>query len=205
MDKARYFIAVLMLICVPPAILLWYAIHPFAREWRRIGAAGTYLVLSVPVFGIGWLAWHWRDALLGTDFGTQPLLFGITVAASVGGALIARARRRHLTQRILMGVPELSRSDKGRLLTDGIYARVRNPRYLEFMSFILAYVSFANFAGTWVLALLVFPATHVLVLMEERELLERFGAEYEDYCRRVPRWIPRRAAGTDAAGRTLPT
>jgi len=91
-----------------------------------------------------------------------------------------------------MGVPELSRTDKGWLLTEGIYARVRNPRYLEFMAFILAYVSFANFAGTWVLALLVFPATHVLVLMEERELRERFGAEYEAYCRQVPRWIPSR-------------
>jgi protein-S-isoprenylcysteine O-methyltransferase Ste14 len=181
MDKARYFIAVLMLLSVPPAILLWYAIHPFARAWRRVGAAVTYLVLSVPAVGLGWLMWRWRDVLL-----------GITVAASVVGALIARARRRHLTQRILVGVPELSRTDKGRLITGGIYARVRNPRYLEFMAFILAYVSFANFAGTWVLALLVFPATHVLVLMEERELRERFGAEYEAYCRQVPRWIPSR-------------
>ena len=205
MSKARYFIAVLMLLSVPPAILLWYAIHPFARAWRGIGAAGTYLVLSMPAAGLGWLAWHWRDRLLGADLGTQPLLFVITVAASVLGAMIARARRRYLTQRILMGVPELSRTDRGRLLTEGIYARVRNPRYLEFMAFILAYVSFANFAGTWVLALLVFPATHVLVLMEERELRERFGAEYEAYCQQVPRWIPRRVPGADAAAGPLPT
>ena len=73
------------------------------------------------------------------------------------------------------------------------------------MAFILAYVSFAIFAGTWVLALLVFPATHVLVLMEERELRERFGAEYEAYCQQVPRWIPRRAGGADAAGSALQT
>ena len=104
-----------------------------------------------------------------------------------------------------MGVPELSRTDKGWLLTEGIYARVRNPRYLEFMAFILAYVSFANFAGTWVLALLVFPAMHVLVLVEERELRERFGAEYEAYCQQVPRRIPRRVPGADAAAGPLPT
>jgi protein-S-isoprenylcysteine O-methyltransferase Ste14 len=30
------------------------------------------------------------------------------------------------------------------------------------------------------------------VLLEERELAERFGAEYLDYCRRVPRYVPRR-------------
>jgi protein-S-isoprenylcysteine O-methyltransferase Ste14 len=61
--------------------------------------------------------------------------------------------------------------------------------------YVLAYVSLANLAGTWVLALLVFPATDVLVLMEERELRERFGAGYEAYCQQVSRWIPARPRG----------
>jgi len=30
------------------------------------------------------------------------------------------------------------------------------------------------------------------VLMEERELRDRFRAEYEEYCRQVPRYLPRR-------------
>ena len=203
MDKARYFIAAMMFISVPPAISLWYVIHPFARAWRRIGAAGTYLVLSVPAIGLGWLAWHWRAPLLGADLGTQPALIVLAVALMFVGAGIALARRRYLTQRILVGVPELSRTDKGRLITEGIYARVRNPRYLEFVAFILAYVSFANYAGTWVLSVLTFPALQAVVLLEERELRERFGAEYEAYCRRVPRWIPRRAAGADGAAGPL--
>jgi len=28
-------------------------------------------------------------------------------------------------------------------------------------------------------------------MLEERELRERFGAEYDAYCRRVPRFLPR--------------
>jgi protein-S-isoprenylcysteine O-methyltransferase Ste14 len=28
-------------------------------------------------------------------------------------------------------------------------------------------------------------------LVEEPALLRRFGAEYEEYCSRVPRWLPR--------------
>jgi protein-S-isoprenylcysteine O-methyltransferase Ste14 len=205
MDKARYIVAVMLLISVPIAVGLWYAIHPFARFWRRIGAAGTYLVLTTPCIGLGWLFWHRRSDLLGEDFGAQPALIVIALVAAVVGAGIARSRRRHLTQRILVGVPELSRTDKGRLITEGIYARVRNPRYLEFLAFILAYNCFANFAGTWVMALLVVPSTHVLVLMEERELRERFGTEYEEYCRRVPRWVPRRAARADAASGSTTT
>jgi len=30
----------------------------------------------------------------------------------------------------------------------------------------------------------------LIVQLEERELRERFGTEYEAYCRRVPRFVP---------------
>jgi protein-S-isoprenylcysteine O-methyltransferase Ste14 len=33
-----------------------------------------------------------------------------------------------------------------------------------------------------------------VVLYEERALRKKFGAAYEEYCRTVPRWIPRRRA-----------
>jgi protein-S-isoprenylcysteine O-methyltransferase Ste14 len=192
-DQARYFVAVLMLVSVPPAVGLWYLIHPFARAWRRIGPLAAYLLLTPPAAMLGWWTYRSRDLLLGADLGAQPLLIPLAVAAAATGIVIARARRRHLTQRILMGVPEMSTTDRGRLLTEGIYSRTRNPRYLEFLVFVLAYVAFANYAGTWVLYLLTFPALHLVVILEERELRDRFGFEYEEYCRRVPRYIPRRS------------
>jgi len=187
-DQARYFIAVLMLVSVPPALGLWYVIHPLARFWRQIGAGAAYLILTPLAAALGWWIYRSRDLLLGTDLGAQPLLIALAVAAAAAGIVIARARRRHLTQRILMGLPEMSKTDRGRLLTEGIYARTRNPRYLEFLVFVFAYVAFANYSGTWVLYLLTFPATHLVVILEERELRDRFGGEYEAYCRRVPRY-----------------
>jgi len=32
---------------------------------------------------------------------------------------------------------------------------------------------------------------YAVALLEERELLARFGDEYRTYCRRVPRFIPK--------------
>jgi len=191
MDTARWFIAVMMIVWVPPAIGAWYLIHPFARFWRRMGTVASFCVIYSILIAAAVLLWHFSPVLVGRDLGLQPLLLVLAVPAAAAGAVIARRRRTHLNQRILVGVPEVSRADKGRLLCEGIYARTRNPRYLEFVAFSFAYVAFANYSGAWVLYALTFPALHLVVLLEERELRERFGAEYEEYCRRVPRYLPR--------------
>jgi protein-S-isoprenylcysteine O-methyltransferase Ste14 len=44
-----------------------------------------------------------------------------------------------------------------------------------------------------------------VVLLEERELRDRFGAEYDEYCRRVPRYIPGRPSAADATASTTPS
>ena len=192
MAQARYIVAVLLLATVPISLGLWFAIHPFARSWRRIGPAWTYAILAAPCLLVGWILWHARRTLLGPDLGTRPGLLVLAIAAAIVGLAISRARRRRLGQLTLMGIPELSSRQKGRLATEGIYSRIRNPRYLEFLAFVLAYAAFANHLGIWVLYLLSLPTIHGVVLMEERELRDRFRAEYEEYCRQVPRYLPRR-------------
>lgn len=181
-----------MLVTVPINLGVWLLIHPLARAWRRIGPVATYAVLTVPSAALGFWLWASRHTLLGADLGMHPVLLGLGIAAFAAAIALARGRRRQLTTRILAGVPELSR-EKGRLLTEGVYARTRNPRYLEFLLSVLGFVAIANHAGTWVLWALCFPAIHVVVLLEERELRDRFGAEYDDYCRRVSRYLPGRA------------
>jgi protein-S-isoprenylcysteine O-methyltransferase Ste14 len=190
MDNARYFIAVVMVVTLAPSIASWYLIHPFAGFWRRLGTVATFSIVYALLISACLVLWEFRRMLLGADLGTQPALLVLAVPAAIVGIIIARRRRRLLSSRILMGVPEISTKDKGRLLTEGIYAKTRNPRYLELLAFAFAYVAFANYAGTWVLYVLSFPAIHLVVLLEERELRDRFGAEYDEYRRRVPRYIP---------------
>ena len=196
MDQARYVIAVLLVVSLIPAISAWYVIHPFTRFWRRLGTVASFSIIYSLLISGCVLLWEFRAALVGSDLGFRPWLMLLAVPAAVLGVRIARARRRHLTQRILVGVPEISSSDKGRLITNGIYGRVRNPRYLEFILLSFVYVAFANYSGVWLLYALTFPAIHLVVLLEEPELRERFGAEYEEYCRRVPRYVPSRRAST---------
>jgi protein-S-isoprenylcysteine O-methyltransferase Ste14 len=80
------------------------------------------------------------------------------------------------------------------LVTDGLYAFVRNPMYVGF-GFMLAGLGVA-FASDWTLVLMI-PAAIVLhrgvVLREERYLEAKFGDAYRQYTMRVPRygWPPR--------------
>ena len=49
----------------------------------------------------------------------------------------------------------------------------------------------ANYLAPYVVLLLWFPAVYLIVRLEEHELQERYGEEYVQYCREVPRFLPR--------------
>ena len=189
MDTARYFVAVLLVASMPPAIVWWYLVHPFVGFWRRMGArAALSVVGALMLAAAGALVWA-RDALVGRDLGTSWPLTGLGVVLAVAAAALGLRRRRYLTTRILSGIPELE-GDGGNLLTQGPYAVIRHPRYVEVVAAVFAYASFANYAGSWVVALATLPALHGVVLLEERELAQRFGSAYDEYRRRVPRYVP---------------
>lgn len=75
------------------------------------------------------------------------------------------------------------------LATEGVFAASRNPIYL---SFVLLMIAFALiFSSDWIFVLIV-PFMVVMhfgvIRREEAYLLERFGAPYAAYMKRVPRY-----------------
>lgn len=191
MSGFRYVIALLTVIGLPPAIVWWYLIHPFVGFWRRVGPAVTLSTVGVLMVGaMGGLALM-RTRLVGTDLGTDWTRAGLGVGLMLTSAWMGARRRRYLTFRILAGVPELQTDGPGGLLTEGPYAVVRHPRYLEVLVGLLGYALFANYTGVYLVALLSVVGLHGVVLLEERELATRFGPEWEAYRARVPRYLPR--------------
>ena len=91
----------------------------------------------------------------------------------------------------LIGIPELSQQPSGRLLRDGIYGVVRHPRYLSAGIGMLATLLIVNYLGLYIVVMSAIPPGCVMLALEERELLDRFGTAYEDYKRDVPRLVPR--------------
>lgn len=78
-----------------------------------------------------------------------------------------------------------------RLVQGGIYTLTRNPMYLGNS---LIAVGITLLAGSPLVYLVVLPfflfVYQALVAAEEAYLRKQFGAEYDRYCQRVPRWWP---------------
>jgi protein-S-isoprenylcysteine O-methyltransferase Ste14 len=198
MNKLRYIVAFIVLASHPPAVLLWVAIHPFASFWRKRGPFWTYFALGIPMAGYMVFAWFVRGFLIGADLGTSTITMVLAAACVMAGMLLNRERRKHLNFATLSGLPELSQGQyPGKLLIDGIYGRIRHPRYVEVHFIVFGYAFFANYLGSYVVVILSLPMIYFIVLLEERELRQRFGAAYEEYCRRVPRFMPKRKPRQD--------
>jgi protein-S-isoprenylcysteine O-methyltransferase Ste14 len=79
-----------------------------------------------------------------------------------------------------------------RLVVRGPYRYVRNPMITGVGTMLAGQ---AVFFRSWAIAveLVLFGAVNAIYfpLVEEPGLRRRFGAEYEEYCARVPRWLPR--------------
>ena len=191
MDEVRYYAALLLLMTAPGGTLYWVSIHPFIRLWRKIGPAGTLTVHFSFMAVLACLVVLIRHPLLSVQFETQPVLVAAS-ALLMAVSVVLRVRiSKHLTKKILMGIPEIAPERNSPLLTQGPFARVRNPRYLQVLMAMLAWALFANYLAGYVVFAASIVILRTVIWMEEKELRARYGAAYDDYCARVPRIIPK--------------
>ena len=80
-----------------------------------------------------------------------------------------------------------------RLVISGFYRYVRNPMYIGASLVVIGETALWGSLTAGLQYLLVFASLLALfvVVYEEPALRSQFGAEYEEYCRSVPRFVPR--------------
>ncbi|WP_104112083.1 isoprenylcysteine carboxylmethyltransferase family protein [Arthrobacter sp. N199823] len=177
-------------------------------DWRGFGGFAAFIIaLFSEMYGFpltiyflsGWLGSRFPDLNLLTHnsghlwqdlFGWQgdphlnPLHLLSNVLIAAGFILLYQAWR------ILYAAQR-----ENRLAATGIYARVRHPQYLGFLTIMF------GFLLQWptLLTLIMFPILavvyHRLAKHEEKDMTAEFGDEYRDYARRVPAFIPRPRPG----------
>ena len=78
------------------------------------------------------------------------------------------------------------------LIVAGVYRYVRNPMIIGALTLIFGEALIFASIGLFVLFLIIFTVNHIyFVYSEEPGLTKRFGKDYIEYKKNVPRWIPR--------------
>jgi len=192
MNAVRYYVALIMVVMLPAALFYWLLIHPLVRFWRRLGPGWAYgIVCSFMALGMVGLS-RIRHALLAVEFGTGYYLTALGLLLLAASAWLAFQILRHMSPLTIMGLAELAPDQRPqRLITTGVYAIIRHPRYVQFYLGLLGSALIANYLAPYMVVALWLPGIYVIVLLEEKELRDRFGPAYDEYCRRVPRFIPR--------------
>src|SRR6266849_4263689 len=126
--------------------------------------------------------------------GARPILSG---ARTAGWLLIAAGIALYVSCAFWgfalrgQGTP-LPMDPPKKLVVEGPYRVVRNPMYWSVAFVMLGEASVFHSFALAELAVAFFVGTNLFVLLyEEPALTRKFDAEYEEYCRRVPRWLPR--------------
>jgi protein-S-isoprenylcysteine O-methyltransferase Ste14 len=122
----------------------------------------------------------------GFAFSGQGALAGIVLAVGIGIGLAAiRVFRRNATT-----VNPMAPDKASQIVTTGIFGHTRNPMYLGLALVLVAWTIFLGSlpAATGVLIFVAWM-TMFQIIPEERVLASKFGARYDDYRRRVRRWL----------------
>lgn len=78
------------------------------------------------------------------------------------------------------------------LVVKGLYRFIRNPMYVGVAAMIAGQAGYYRSLSVAIYLLFVLLGFHAFVRLYEEPTLRRlFGAQYESYCRTVPRWVPR--------------
>jgi protein-S-isoprenylcysteine O-methyltransferase Ste14 len=166
--------------------LLLLAFYVFARVRSDYRARGL-LTRPVAVLQTGYFCIYALCSYLFLDsrftaVASTGVLLGFAVLLMIAGLAI-----------VLLSMPFLGRrsfgAEVGQLYTNGIYRFSRNPQLIGSFSFITGYaLLWPSWTGAlW--AALWLPISYLMVRAEEEHLRSVFGQDYEQYCRRTPRYI----------------
>jgi len=157
-----------------------------AALWAK-SLLNAVLFFAIFMAALPWLAGRALPQALPVP---APLRSGPAAAIALAGFAIWLACLDTFSRRG-RGTP-LPADAPSQLVTTGVFAWTRNPIMLGELGIVWAEALHFASLGVALYAFALSAVAHRLVVhVEEPELRERFGQPYLDYCRAVPRWLPR--------------
>ncbi|MBM4135548.1 MAG: isoprenylcysteine carboxylmethyltransferase family protein [Nitrospira sp.] len=183
-------LALITIIVWPFIPLFWIPVHFFTGFFRNLGLI-TYLIPFFTWLPIAFIMYQNRVFLLQYKIEFPVVLNIIGVLLLAIGAILHIWTGKLLGAWGLIGLPEISTRIKGRLVTEGIFSVIRHPTYLAHTLMFSGIFLITGVISVGIITLLDFLIINAIVIpLEEKELLSRFGEEYKLYKKKVPRFFP---------------
>ncbi|NWF52724.1 MAG: isoprenylcysteine carboxylmethyltransferase family protein [Nitrospirae bacterium] len=91
----------------------------------------------------------------------------------------------------LVGLPEVSIKARGKLVTEGPFSFMRHPTYFAHSLMFTGIFFITEVLAVGMITVVDILLIHFIIIpLEEKELLNRFGEEYRLYIKRTPRFFP---------------
>jgi len=168
----------------------WLMIHPCVGYWRSRSGSPYRVLLPLWIamwIILGLITAPWRQvSVYRTSWSWVP-----SVALFATGFWIYKTSGKQFNRTQLSGRAELlPRQNEQQLVTSGIRGRVRHPVYLGHLCEMLAWSIGTGLAVCYILTAFAVVTGAIMIRLEDKELEQRFGAEYIQYRQRVPAVIP---------------
>ncbi len=183
-------IAIIAIIWWPLIPLFWIPVHGFSGWVKKLGLY-TYILPLITWLPAAFVIYSHKEFLL------QYRIELSTVLNIAGWLLFFLGTLLHVWTGFLLnmwgliGLPEISNKFKGAMVTTGPFSVVRHPTYLAHTLMFTGVFLLSEVIAAGFIAVLDFIIVFTIIIpLEERELLKRFGDDYRKYSQSVPRFFP---------------
>jgi protein-S-isoprenylcysteine O-methyltransferase Ste14 len=185
-------IALMVWMMWPIIPILLIPVHLSPKFWRKINIL-TYLFLLALWLPVAYLILLSQDLLLqiAVEFPIFIITFGLILI--ITGVIIHIWTAKLLGIKALIGYNEIRPdNERSNLITSSLFSITRHPTYLAHTSLWLGFFLLTGLISLGLLAIIDLLLSYFIIIpLEERELVQRFGQEYMDDEKKVPKFFPR--------------
>ena len=170
----------------------WWLIifHYLVRKQSKVITIVSYASIAIFWGILGFYVYHHMELLFGQRFTPTWVmrLLGFIVIL-LAATMDWKVMQTLGVKRLLMFVEMKQEKTHEQFVTSGIYQYARHPRYVEYMLIALSVVLFFGYIFMFYYLIYLILSFWLATSAEEKELVERFGNDYREYQKKVPRFF----------------
>lgn len=182
-------------------IMMWPAVPMFLIElhfainfWRRLGI-WTYGIILLEWLPVAFVLTLFQEPITRYQIGFEPAFLVLGAILIALGLALHTWTAKLIGLKATIGYAELKpgkSSKEQTLVMSGPFSVVRHPSYWAHGAIIAGFFLITGIIALGVIALIDLTINYfVTTNLEDHELVERFGAQYKEYQRRVPKFFPK--------------